>query len=453
MIELLEKMLKLDEGIYSTLHVVGGWILPSGEIIDIGSDDHVVDAVRRMKKIIGGDYPKGVSGHQSYLDLMRLRKYIRIIEDYPEELDVSVGGKVSSAQLFTIGKLVRNFNDFYYDIINQETGKKDQGRGYHEFVETLKTCDLLESIKESSIDFPREALDLSVWDKKNETYAIKPKVKDKILEIIKRYPEIAMGYDLMNIVARGGDGQPTIYIMGSICTNQYVNDSDIDIHLQVSKKSPLYDDKEFQKSVSKWFFDRKNIEKIDSFVGKHPVELYIQYRFVRPQIDSCYDLMRDIWLVEPKIVSLDFDPYDEYSDILEDIRSIVSNVDELLGELKRDVIDYEVMQEALKNLPKEYREPLLKKLKLKLQEIEDDILNLGSERHQWSVARDKASELLSKGAKSTKKELENWEEANAIFKFAVRYRYVKVIKELENLMEDDEITPDEISKVKSILGI
>jgi len=304
-------------------------------------------------------------------------------------------------------------------------------------------------VKESSIDFPRETLDLSVWNKKGDIYTIKPEVKGKILEIIKRYPD----KDLLSVVAKGRDDQLTIYIMGSICTNQYVDDSDVDVHLQVSKKSSLYNDLEFQKNVSKWFFDRKNLEKIDSFVGKHPVELYIQYRFVRPQIDSCYDLLRDIWLVKPKIVSLDFDPYDEYSDILDDVRSIVSNVDELLGELKRDVIDYEVIQEALKNLPKEYREPLLKKLKSKLQEIEDDILGLGRERHQWSVTRDKASAKLSKGTKASAKEIEDWEEANAIFKFAVRYKCVKIIKELEKLIEDDEITSDEVSKVKSILGV
>lgn len=90
-------------------------------------------------------------------------------------------------------------------------------------------------VEESSIDFPQADLDSSVWDKKGETYTIKPEVKNKILEIVKRYPK----FPLLEIAKE-------IHIVGSIATNQFLSDADLDIHVvpDVRKLRKYLKDKE-----------------------------------------------------------------------------------------------------------------------------------------------------------------------------------------------------------------
>jgi len=79
---------------------------------------------------------------------------------------------------------------------------------------------LVESVRESSIDFPQESLDLAIWDKKDNTYTLREDVKNKILNILKKYPDIP----LLEIAKE-------IHIVGSLCTNQFLPESDLDIHI------------------------------------------------------------------------------------------------------------------------------------------------------------------------------------------------------------------------------
>jgi uncharacterized tellurite resistance protein B-like protein len=47
----------------------------------------------------------------------------------------------------------------------------------------------------------------------------------------------------------------------------------------------------------------------------------------------------------------------------------------------------------------------------------------------------------------------DWDDANALFKFMDRYRYLKIIGELEDVVADDgEVTHDEIDVIKNIMG-
>lgn len=120
------------------------WITPDGEVVEI-SAPHELDAVRRFKEM-GKHYS---DKHKAYRDLMELKGYIRMVrmvEEGLRDMNVSVMSKVNSTQLSVIAKLARDVEDFYYDVFNPKTEEKDQGFGYREFVEALKTCDLLESV-------------------------------------------------------------------------------------------------------------------------------------------------------------------------------------------------------------------------------------------------------------------------------------------------------------------
>jgi predicted nucleotidyltransferase len=310
--------------------------------------------------------------------------------------------------------------------------------------------DILESIfSESSIDFPQKDLDLNVWDKKDNLYTIVPEVKRKILDVIGKYPDV----DLIDAAA-GGEPSPaaTIHIVGSICSNQYTLDADIDVHIVISEDADFYGDIDFQKKVIKWFND--NRESIDGFIGKHPIEVYPQYDKKQDMMSvGVYDLLADEWLVGPKKVPEDYDPYEDFSHIADDLRDVVEDADKLFGELKRDVIDYGVIVQAMNQLSVEQKELFLERLGRKLEEIEDDIDSLYSKRKEWIAARKKASKPSSPEEAADDIELaKQWNDQNAIFKFVNRYNYLKIISDLKDLLKDNKLTPREVDKIQGIMG-
>jgi len=297
-------------------------------------------------------------------------------------------------------------------------------------------------VEESSIDFPRKDLDLNVWDKKDSIYTIKPEVKKKILDIISEYSDRNL-----NDIAK------EIHIVGSIGTNQWDDGADIDVHLIISKAIDVYGDEKFQTKVMKWF--NENREVIDGYINNHPIEVYPQYDKNQDLMsDSCYDLIVDEWLTGPKIVPSDYNPYEDFSDIADDLRNVVEDADKLFGELKRDVIDYDVIKQAMEQLSPERKELFLDRLKSKLEEIEEDIRILYTKRKEWTDARKLASKPSTPEEALEDVELaKRWKNQNALFKFVNRYKYLKIIKDLKNLLADEEITPEEVDQVKNIMGV
>lgn len=307
---------------------------------------------------------------------------------------------------------------------------------------------MIEELLESSIDFPQKSLDLDVWNKEDNTYTIKPEVKRKILDIINKYPEM----DLVDTAAAGISKAATIHIVGSIATNQYLLDSDIDVHIGVSKDASFHGDEVFQKKVGGWF--NENRDEIDGYIEKHPIEIYLQYNPAQDLMsDGCYDLLADKWMIRPKIAPSDYDPYEDFSHIADDIRGAVQNADVLLGELKRDVIDYDVIRQAIEKMTGEDKEHFLRNLQDKLIEIENDIKTLYSKRKEWVDMRHFASKPETPEQAMRDVELaKKWRDTNALFKFINRYKYLRVIKDLEKLLADDKISPWEIDTIKGIVG-
>lgn len=80
-----------------------------------------------------------------------------------------------------------------------------------------------ESIKkESTIDYPvSETLCPEVWDKTESGYVIKEDIKQKALELVDKF------LAKYKVEATG------VNVVGSICSNQYTDDADVDIHIQV----------------------------------------------------------------------------------------------------------------------------------------------------------------------------------------------------------------------------
>ena len=298
-----------------------------------------------------------------------------------------------------------------------------------------------EPVSESSIDFPQEDLDVSIWDKDDQgRYTLRTVVRQKILDILSKYPD----RNLRDIAKE-------IHIVGSLATNQYTDDADIDVHV-IPKDIELWSEDDVDK-VIKWFNEHR--DEFRGFIESHPIEVYVQLDPNQDLMsDGCYDLSNDEWLIGPKVVPMDTDPYSDFSHIADDIRDAVESADVLLGELKRDVIDYDVIKQAMERMPGEDKEKLLLKLQDKLDEIEDDIETLYGKRKEWVDARRKASKPATPEQALEDVELaKNWKDVNATFKFINRYHYLRTIKDLQELLADEEISSDEVDKIKSIMGV
>jgi len=149
----------------------------------------------------------------------------------------------------------------------------------------------------------------------------------------------------------------------------------------------------------------------------------------------------------------DYDPYEEFGNILDDVKAEAKNADLLFGELKRDVIDYGVIKKAVSGMSKEEKNNLLTRSQEKLKEIEDDISKLMSTKQGWIDMRKAASTPTSPQQALDDIELaKKWKDKNALFKFLDRYNYMRLIKDLEAMMEDDSINPEEVEIIQGLLG-
>ena len=298
---------------------------------------------------------------------------------------------------------------------------------------------LTDKIRESTVDYPRPELSPHVWEQVGDgEYRLRDEVKEVILALLDEYPDA----ELLNI-AHQGEG---VRIIGSICSNQYTDDTDIDVHIAAPEDLEHPDPQGLQKDVMVFFKDRV-------FVGEHPIEVYLQLNPAQDMLSvGVYDVFQDEWLKGPLLVPMDYDPYYEFADILDTLRDELGDVDKLIGELRRDATDYETILSALQHLPEDQKGAVLRRLKAVEQEIEDQVRELMAHKKEWVNMRKEASQPVS--AEEALEDLrlsQKWLDANSQFKFLSRYNYLKLISDLESMMKDQELSPEEIETMREIL--
>jgi len=300
---------------------------------------------------------------------------------------------------------------------------------------------LIKTLLESNIDFPREELAPDVWDTIDKSITLKKEVKAKIIETLKKFTE----FDLYAIIQN-------IRVIGSITSNKYTDETDLDVHLTIdTEKIPEgYDPESFRDYVKDWFDD--NRDSIDAKINEHPIEVYIQLDYWRDfASDAVYDFDSDIWLVHPQLVSLDYDPYQIYSTIFDEVRETAAQIDITIGDVKRNVKDYQVMKDAIKFLDINQRRILSQKLREKVVEIKQDIDQLIKIKDVLKDKRNLASAPASKEDALKVKSDEEWIKNNIIFKSIARYGYFDIIKALKDLTEDKPITDVQVDQIEKTI--
>jgi hypothetical protein len=293
---------------------------------------------------------------------------------------------------------------------------------------------------ESVIDFAREDLDPMIWTKDRlGAYSLHPGAERRIYDILAVYPD----EDLHALAAE-------LRIVGSITTNQYVDDTDIDVHLVPKNPEQWSEDK--AREVKVWFDE--NRDRIQGYISKHPIEVFIQTNPNQDLMsDGVYDLHRKQWVKGPKLMPLDYDPYEDFSSIEADLRDTVEDADKLLGELSRDVIDYDVIQAAMERMSPEQKQHFLIRLESKLQEIEDDIESLYRVRGELVQTRTTSAPTSPEQALHDIELASKWRDANALFKYVVRYNYLRTIGDLKKLLDDGEVSPEDMQAIRKIAGV
>lgn len=305
-------------------------------------------------------------------------------------------------------------------------------------------------IEGSIIDHPRERLDESVWNVSEKVPIVKDKVKDRLLD---------GAYSLLDDMDFPEEKLVGVYFVGSMLGTQYTPKADLDVTLVIKEEDlfelyPKLKDEELLKEFLSKFLGKINGELLEG--TKHPINYYIWKEdgkglFLDKFPGAIYDLEKDNWIKEPeKMEDLDeeyFDPDLEFAEEREEAEQLLTSIDELLAETKRDTVDAAVLQEAVEGAKNP--EYILGRLEDKIKEMEQDI---GSLVEEYEDIHEKRKELFSEDALEDVEKSKDWASENVIYKYLTRWKYIDVLGKLKKIFKDG-ITEKEVEDVAEVLKL
>ena len=289
----------------------------------------------------------------------------------------------------------------------------------------MKEMKTFRTFVESIIDIPRSTYAPGVFDDADTS---NPKLKQKVLDIIKK--------DLKTFEKFGP--VVSVKLIGSILGKRYRNDADLDIDVLIDLPEDEVETVglEARKSVSD--LNGKNIPGT-----KHPINYYVQSD---PDVNDAhletasgiFDVFKQKFDKRPKEETFDPEVYQA------EFEKKVNEIDVVKGELKRDVIDYDELNELqpgqIKNLQK--------RIESKLKEIENAI-------EKFSVMGDELMQARRDlfNTPLTPQEIQKYGVAhklpkNVIFKYLEKYHYITFFKRCKDILKDGEVSDDEIDSLK-----
>ncbi len=278
---------------------------------------------------------------------------------------------------------------------------------------------------ESIIDIPRRIYAPGVFDNADTE---NPKLKQKVLDIIKK--------DLKTFEKFGP--VVSVKLIGSILGKRYRNDADLDIDVLIDL--PPEDREtiglEARKSVS--VINGRNIPGT-----KHPINYYVQSD---PAVNDAhlktasgiFDVFKQKFDKRPKEETFDPEVYQA------EFEKKVNEIDVVKGELKRDVINYDELNELQPGQIKNLQSKIQKKLK----EIEDSIEKFSVMGDELMQAR---RDLFNRPL--TPEEIRKYGIAhklpkNVIFKYLEKFYYTEFFKKCKKILDDGKVTDAEIDSLR-----
>ncbi len=284
---------------------------------------------------------------------------------------------------------------------------------------------------ESIIDIPRKTYAPGVFDNEDTD---NPKIKINVLNMITaQFEEFEKEYPILDYS-----------LIGSILTKRYRNDADLDINVLFDVPKEKREEERLR--LSKKYLSAASPDSIQGKLipgTKHPVNYYFitdkkTYDDQNKKADAVYDIKGQKFVKRPEDFTFDVNLY------LKDFQKKVDEIDLIKGELKRDIIDYD----ELKELTPDDVENLQTRVSKKLDEIEkgiQDIIDIGVEvdtDRRAAFDNDMTpDEIKTYGIK-------NRLPKNVIYKMLEKYHYLKFYKKCKQILDDGEVSDDEIDSLK-----
>lgn len=292
----------------------------------------------------------------------------------------------------------------------------------------------------SILDYPHPGLDPAVWGQDGK---LLPEQKETILT--------RLNQNLKNAKLKHFDKWASyVHIVGSLTTYQYISTSDCDVHILVDIPKFIElenlgkDVKEVEANLDalrKEFFDDKAFFLKDT---KHPVEFY----FVTPKSSDdttrvgVYDVIKDTWVKDPVAVGHDFDIEESKPKFIEEAAKMAGEIDISLGDIKRQILRIEELQETIKAWDSKSKKLFKDKLNAKLESVEKEIQELIDIKVKMVQTRHT-------------EEFDAQSEDEIKFKYLQKFGYFYIITQLKELLEvtEDviEVTEDKVPEIKEIV--
>jgi len=224
-------------------------------------------------------------------------------------------------------------------------------------------------------------------------------------------------------------------IKGSILSYQWLSYSDLDLLVEIDD----IDNEQFEpiKYEIKRKFDNKQV--LDT---KHPLQIYLfRGKYDEDNADGIYDLNKG-WVKGPYNISFNELKYQKIFD------DVIKTLDIKTGELRRNLIDYNI----LKDLPFDEIKGIKAMISKKLNDIENNINELLYKRSKIKKDRDNVFNRTMTPYEIKEYGTKNLLPQNVILKLLERYHYMKFLNILNNLFDDELIHSEDLKELTKLLN-
>lgn len=293
----------------------------------------------------------------------------------------------------------------------------------------------------SVIDYIRDELDKDIFDVSGKEVKLHPHISETIQDV---------AYSAIDDLELPDNAVKDIFIYGSMLTNRYNPKTDLDCRIVLDPDS-VY--KRFSETITGDDLFDLVIEQVHNIsIGhtKHPLNCTIviegeetelgKSELGKTEEDPVYDVLNDK-IVVPPVYKEYSDPDEEFAEEREEADVIMGELDDMLRELKTDVIDYDWLQDAVKDVKD--KDKLLAKLEGKLEEIESDIAALVEE---YGDIKDMRTEEYGEEGERHKGK------GNIIFKYTEKYKYLDLLRKLKKIFKGG-VTEKEVEDVAETLNV
>lgn len=287
-------------------------------------------------------------------------------------------------------------------------------------------------VNESVLDQPKDSLDLDVWQDSPD--GGKPVLSEESVQKLSRLLEwVQDQYQFQNL---------SVYLIGSICSNSWSQNSDIDIDF-CAPNATLDDQdeeavKDFGWNFKKNFIDNyMNVDPEYSKIGTHLFEVYFNPNpFQCFMSVGCYNVLEGKWEVGPELKDQGFDPVSKY------YPAAMKQVDKILKDIRDKIFGtYELAFACKKSSDDQFKKKTVGDLAKNLKNSSELYKRMKVVRSNFQKPCKSKEEAL-KRRKDKKQHI-----VDAAFKFLDKFGYISILKDFVDLnheVEDGFNDPDEI---------